>query len=118
MKDFLTQECAPSVGVQIDALDELFALISAQQDAEERALEEDARQIASLLGHNGGPEISEPFGLKAPWFQHSNTDEVEELAKIHVWIERRQRAIADLVERRAKIRKRCIRRMRRAQGKN
>ncbi len=118
MKDFPETRCTPIEGAQPDDLDELFALVSAQQNAAERALEEDARQIASLLGHNGGPEISEPFGIKAPWFQHSNMDEVQELAKIHVWIEQRQRAIAELIERRAKIRKRCIRRMRREQGKN
>ena len=121
MKDFASHcldACTPATGVHTDPLAELFALVSERSEAEEKALDEEAQQIASMIGHNGGPEIVEPFGINAPWFQHAQMAEVEELAKLHAWIEARRRAIEELIQRRAKIRQRCIRRMRRAEGKN
>jgi hypothetical protein len=96
----------------------LFQRVEAQQAADEAARETQAKRIAGLIGHNGGPPISEPFGISAPWFQFANPDEVERLAKLHVRIERRQMIISDDIGERTKIMNRCIRRMRRAAGKN
>ncbi|MEM7295669.1 MAG: hypothetical protein AAF330_03440 [Pseudomonadota bacterium] len=68
------------------------------------------------MGHNGGPEI-EPFGLRAAWLRFANEVELRRLAKLHVRIERKRRALSDMVAERSKIMSRCIRRMRRSQGK-
>ena len=69
------------------------------------------------IGHNGGPEV-EPFGLRAAWLRFADEMELRRLAKLHVRIERRKRGLADLVAERRAIMNRCIRRMRRANGKN
>ncbi|MGR3623008.1 MAG: hypothetical protein ACU0BV_12065, partial [Pseudophaeobacter sp.] len=60
----------------------------------------------------------EPFGLGAPWTHHANADELEELAKLHNWITRKQQALTRLIETRAAIRRRCVKRMRREAGKD
>lgn len=57
------------------------------------------------------------FGLGAPWLRFTTAMELRRLATLHVRIERRQRAIDDLMAERRLIMNRCIRRMRRAQGK-
>lgn len=58
-----------------------------------------------------------PFGLGAPWLRFTTALELRRLAILHVRIERRQRAIDDLMAERRLIMNRCIRRMRRAEGK-
>lgn len=68
------------------------------------------------IGHNGGPHL-EPFGLRAAWLRFANELELRRLAKLHMRIERRKRAIAGLVAERRLIMNRCVRRMRRAKGK-
>ncbi|WP_154667857.1 hypothetical protein [Leisingera caerulea] len=73
---------------------------------------------ARLLDEEKRPEKTEPFGLRAMWLHFANELEMRRLAKVHKRIEQKKRALADLTEERTKIMNRCIRRMRRAQGKN
>jgi hypothetical protein len=61
---------------------------------------------------------SEPFGLRAAWLHFANELEVKRLAKLHMRIQRRKRGLDDLVTERQRIMNRCIRRMRRQNGKN
>lgn len=68
------------------------------------------------IGHNGGPSV-EPFGLRAAWLRFATELELRRLAKLHMRIERRKRALSDLTAERRLIMNRCIRRMRRAEGK-
>ena len=70
----------------------------------------------AAIGHNGGPRV-EPFGLRAAWLRFANELELRRLAKLHMRIERRKRAIEGMVAERKLIMNRCIRRMRRAEGK-
>lgn len=76
-----------------------------------------AAQERAGIGHNGGPTV-EPFGLHAPWLRFATEIELRQLAKIHLRIERRRMGISFLVSDRQRIMNRCIRRMRRASGKN
>lgn len=85
-------------------------------NADRRAVDA-AAQDAAGIGHNGGPAI-EPFGLRAAWLRFATEIELRALAKIHLRIERRRRGISWLVSERQRIMNRCIRRMRRAGGKN
>lgn len=75
-----------------------------------------AAQEPAKIGHNGGPPV-EPFGLRAAWLRFATEMELRRLAKLHIRIERRKRSIADLIGERKLIMNRCIRRMRRADGK-
>ena len=68
------------------------------------------------MGHNGGPAL-EPFGLRALWLRWANEAELRRLAKLHLRIERKKRSLGALVAERQTIMSRCIRRMRRADGK-
>ncbi|WIY27511.1 hypothetical protein [Parasedimentitalea psychrophila] len=61
---------------------------------------------------------TEPFGLRAAWLHFANQIEIRRLAKLHVRIERKKAALAELVDERHTIMRRCIRRMRRAGGKH
>ena len=63
-------------------------------------------------------ELEEPFGLGAPWTHHANQKELEALAKLHNRIIRKQKALTLMIENRAAIRRRCIKRMRREAGRN
>jgi hypothetical protein len=69
------------------------------------------------MGHNCPPR-PKLFGLKAAWLKFADGRELKRLAKLHVRIERREQALADLRAERTKIMNRCIRRMRRKAGKN
>lgn len=79
-----------------------------------------------MIGHNKPPKDNENkvhkssklFGLKAAWLRFANERELARLAKLHVRIERKERALQDLRTERKVIMNRCIRRMRRASGKN
>ncbi|MEM6727837.1 MAG: hypothetical protein AAF618_04995 [Pseudomonadota bacterium] len=77
---------------------------------------ERAAQAPAAMGHNGGPTV-ELFGLRAAWLRFANEIELRRLAKLHMRIERRKRGIADMAAERRLIMNRCIRRMRRAEGK-
>lgn len=72
------------------------------------------------IGHNSRQAIEdvEPFGFRAAWLHFANELELRRLAKLHMRIERRKRGLDDLITERQKIMNRCIRRMRRTQGKN
>jgi len=61
---------------------------------------------------------AEPFGLKAMWLHFAQEVELRRLAKLHVRIELKKANLADLIGERQTIMNRCIRRMRRADGKN
>lgn len=69
------------------------------------------------IGHNGGPAV-EPFGLRAKWLRFAQEIELRRLAVLHLRIERKRANLADLMGERDTIMNRCIRRMRRAEGKN
>jgi len=59
-----------------------------------------------------------PFGLQSTWLHFANELEVRRLAKLHMRIERKKASLNELVGQRQTIMRRCIRRMRRADGKN
>ena len=61
---------------------------------------------------------TEPFGLRAAWLRFTTEVELRRLAKLHMRIERRKRGLDDLIIERQLIMNRCIRRMRRHNGKN
>ncbi|WP_347510133.1 hypothetical protein [Phaeobacter sp. CAU 1743] len=61
---------------------------------------------------------TQPFGLRALWLHFANDLEVRRLAKLHLRILRKQDALNQFINERQKIMNRCIRRMRRANGKN
>lgn len=68
-------------------------------------------------GHNGGPKL-QLFGLGAAWLRWANEMELRRLAKLHVRIEMKKRALQAATHERQRIMNRCIRRMRRARGLN
>ncbi len=76
-----------------------------------------AAEPIAQIGHNGGPKIA-PFGLRAAWLRFTEEVELRRLATLHCRIERRKRALEGLIAERQLIMNRCIRRMRRAEGKN
>lgn len=61
---------------------------------------------------------AEPFGLRAMWLHFAHQRELKRLAILHVRIELKKANLADLIAERQTIMNRCIRRMRRAKGKN
>ncbi len=61
---------------------------------------------------------TQPFGLRALWLHFANDLEVRRLAKLHLRIQRKEDGLNQLINERQKIMNRCIRRMRRANGKN
>lgn len=77
----------------------------------------DATAQAPAMGHNGGP-VMEPFGLRAAWLRLATELELRRLAKLHLRIARRQQSLNEMIAERRLIMNRCIRRMRRADGKN
>ncbi len=72
------------------------------------------------IGHNSQHtgEPSEPFGLRAAWLHFANMRELRRLAQLHGRINRRKQSLDELVTECQRIMNRCIRRMRRQQGKN
>lgn len=90
---------------------------------------DDTQQPVAGIGHNRGPNIPAPaskggkmktelFGLHAAWLRFAEEVELRRLAVLHVRIERKKAAMAAMVSERQKIMNRCIRRMRRKDGKN
>ena len=63
-------------------------------------------------------EMEMPFGIDAEWIHYATEAELVELSKLHNWITRKQQALTLLLQKRAKIRRTCIKRRRRANGKN
>lgn len=86
------------------------------------------------FGHNGGPDMTaervleilgpkpetaiELFECGAPWTAYADDVELKRLGKVHRRIVMRELALAELRAERTKIMRRCIRRMRRAEGKD
>ncbi|MEP1330580.1 hypothetical protein [Pseudophaeobacter sp.] len=101
-----------------DPLMALFAQVEAEQKVREEAERREAVRLASMIGDNGGPPLAEPFGIKAAWLYFANAVELARLSVLHVRIERKKASLAGLVGERQSIMNRCIRRMRRAAGKN
>jgi len=79
-----------------------------------------ATQAPSAIGHNSQQTDApiEPFGLRAAWLHFANMVELRRLAQLHGRITRRKQSLDELVVERQRIMNRCIRRMRRQQGKN
>lgn len=78
-----------------------------------------ATQMPSMMGHNKPPKDKPKlFGLGAAWLKFAEAQELRRLAILHCRIERRERALRELRNERTTIMNRCIRRMRRAAGKN
>lgn len=77
-------------------------------------------QVLTGIGHNSAQPVvkSEPFGLRTAWLHFANELELRRLAKLHMRINRRKKSLDDLVAERQLIMNRCIRRMRRQNGKN
>lgn len=77
-------------------------------------------QVAHGIGHNSAQSIDkeEPFGIRAAWLRFANEIELRRLAKLHGRINRRKASLNDLISERQLIMNRCIRRMRRKNGKN
>ena len=73
-------------------------------------------QTPAGIGHNRGP-TTPLFGLHAAWLQFADELELRRLAKLHLRIERKKASMKVLVGERQRIMNRCIRRMRREQGK-
>lgn len=65
--------------------------------------------------HDGRKE--EPFGLRAAWLRFASELELRRLAVLQIRITRKERSLAAMRAERATIMNRCIRRMRRAAGK-
>lgn len=61
--------------------------------------------------HNGAPKL---FGIGAMWLYFASEMEIRRLAKLHVRIEHKKRALRDLRSERDVIAKRCEKRMQRA----
>jgi hypothetical protein len=59
-----------------------------------------------------------PFGPRSAWLHFANEIEIRHLAKLHGRINRRKESLDDLISERQRIMNRCIRRMRRKNGKN
>ena len=97
-----------------DPLMRLFSRVKAAQEAEDQKI----AAIAAHIGHNGGPALSQPFGIGAPWLGHATEDELARLALLHTRIERRKLILSETIGERSLIMNRCIRRMRRAAGKD
>lgn len=72
------------------------------------------------IGHNRRQptETIEPFGLRAAWLHFAKEVELRRLAKLQARINRINRRRSDLVSERQLIMARCIKRMRRLNGKN
>ena len=59
----------------------------------------------------------EPLGLRAAWLRYADKAELRRLAKLHVRIERKKAALTVLTDERRLVMMRCIRRMRRSEGR-
>jgi hypothetical protein len=91
---------------------------------------------AARVGHNGGPLMEDvnarvvfsfvgprpdtalpTFDCGAPWTGYASRDELIRLSRLQRRIEVKERGLRDLRAERTKIMMRCVRRMRRAEGR-
>ena len=79
-----------------DPIVALFKAVDAKGKRERAAI----RDISDKIGHNGGPLIGEPFGIKAAWIRFAKDVEVRRLAKLHMRIERRKASLKVLTDER------------------
>lgn len=96
-----------------DPLIELLEKVERQKRKEDANLQD----IADSIGHNGGPPIEEPFGIAAKWLAFAEMVELRRLAILNVRIKRKKASLKALTSERRTIMMRCIRRMRRKDGK-
>ena len=101
-----------------DLLMAQFAQVEAEEKARAEALDREAKRLNSMIGDNGSPALEAPFGIDATWLQAANEEELARLAKLVVRIERRKQILSETIAERTLIMNRCIRRMRRANGKD
>lgn len=84
----------------------------------------DAIQKPHGIGHNGAPssikEGAKPalFGINADWLSFADAVDLAKLVSLHFRIERKRRGLADLLDERQVVARRCAKRMRRAAGKS
>lgn len=82
-----------------------------------------AARVAGTDTRNGSKKARKPlakvelFGLRALWLHFADEIDLRRLAKLHVRIRVKERALHDLKEERRQIMRKCTRRMQRAQGK-
>ena len=74
-------------------------------------------QETPKIGHISA-QPTEPFGLRTPWLHFTKAIELRRLAKLQARINRLEARRAEIVSERQLIMNRCIRRMRRQDGKN
>jgi hypothetical protein len=96
--------------------DDLQRLFKEVQEKQKRDADQ-IKQISDQIGHNGGPKITDPSEIRAAWFKFADEYDARRLAKLHLRIERKKAGLRDLTRERTAIMMRCIRRMRRAEGK-
>ncbi|WP_435659728.1 hypothetical protein [Leisingera caerulea] len=81
-------------------------------------------RVAGTDTQEGSKEARKPlakvelFGLRALWLHFADEMDLRRLAKLHVRIRVKERALHDLKDERRQIMRKCTRRMQRAQGKN
>lgn len=75
-----------------------------------------AKQIVKHLGLRPKPE-THVFQCGAPWTAYAEDDELRELGRVEGRIQRKERALKELRRERTRVMMRCVRRMRRAEGK-
>lgn len=79
-----------------------------------------AARVADPDTQTGSKEARKPlakvelFGLRALWLHFADEMDLRRLAKLHVRIRVKERALHDLKEERRKIMRKCTRRMQRA----
>lgn len=73
---------------------------------------------AGSIGPRKPREKVKLFGLRALWLHFADEIDLSRLAKLHVRIRLKERALHDLKEERRQIMRRCTRRMQRAQSRN
>jgi hypothetical protein len=78
----------------------------------------EAKRLHELLGPPKAPLVPPPFDCGAPWTRQATKAELKRLAKLQMRISIREAALSELKAERKRIMNRCIRRMRRADGKN
>lgn len=78
----------------------------------------EAERLYRLLGPAKTQKVLPPFECGAPWTGKATEKELKRLAKLQRRISIRELSLSELKKERKLIMNRCIRRMRRAEGKN
>lgn len=75
--------------------------------------DEDTSCLQKLSRHLAGKKAPKLFGIGAAWLRFATELELRRLAVLHVRIERKKRALADIRAERDVIARRCEKRMQR-----